>query len=83
MAWARIKTLMEYATIRAPFDGVITERFIDPGDFVRSATEGATKALLWIAKTDRIRLSLEIPEMDSASVKVAAAVLRRPFTTPR
>ena len=71
---ARIKTLMEYATIRAPFDGVITERFIDPGDFVRSATGGAVKALLWIAKTDRIRLSLEIPEMDSSSVKVGTPV---------
>ncbi|MCH8912559.1 MAG: efflux RND transporter periplasmic adaptor subunit [Planctomycetes bacterium] len=71
---ARIKTLMEYATIRAPFDGVITERFIDPGDFVRSATEGAVEPLLWIAKTDRIRLSLEIPEMDSASVKVGTPV---------
>ncbi len=71
---ARIKTLMEYATIRAPFDGVITERFIDPGDFVRSATQGAVKALLWIAKTDRIRLSLEIPEMDSAFVKVGTPV---------
>ncbi len=70
----RIKTLMEYATIRAPFDGVITERFIDPGDFVRSATEGAAKTLLWIAKTDRIRLSLEIPEMDSSFVKVGTPV---------
>jgi len=71
---AKIKTLMEYATITAPFDGVITERFIDPGDFVRSATEGAVNPLLWIAKTDRIRLSLEIPEMDSTSVKVGTPV---------
>ncbi len=71
---ARIKTLMKYATIRAPFDGVITERFIDPGDFVRSATEGAAEPLLFIAKTDRIRLSLEIPEMDSLSVKVGTPV---------
>ena len=71
---ARINTLMEYATIRAPFDGVITERFIDPGDFVRSATEGAVKPLLWIAKIDRIRLSLEIPEMDSSFVKVGTPV---------
>ncbi len=71
---ARIETLMKYATIRAPFDGVITERFIDPGDFVRSATEGAVEPLLWIAKTDRIRLSLEIPEMDSSYVKVGTPV---------
>lgn len=71
---ARIKTLMKYATIRAPFDGVITERFIDPGDFVRSATEGAAEPLLLIAKMDRIRLSLEIPEIDSSSVKIGTPV---------
>ncbi len=71
---ARIKTLMKYAIIRAPFDGVITERFVDHGDFVRSATEGAAGPLLSVAKTDRIRLSLEIPEPDSPFVKVGTPV---------
>ena len=47
MAWeitgvAKLKTLMGYAKITAPFDGVITERFVDHGDFVRSAAGGAT-----------------------------------------
>ena len=71
---ARIKTLMGYASITAPFDGVITERFVDHGDFVRSAAQGSASPLLAIAKTDRIRLSLEIPEPDAPFVKVGTPV---------
>ena len=70
----RLKTLMSYATVRAPFDGVITERHVDPGAFVRSAAEGETKPLLTLAVTDRLRLSLEIPESDVASVQVGTPV---------
>ena len=71
---ARIKTLMDYSRIVAPFDGVITERFVDHGDFVRSASEGAAAPLLTIAKTDRIRLSLAIPEPDAPFVKIGTPV---------
>ena len=71
---ARINTLMAYARITAPFDGVIIERFVDHGDFVRSATEGNVGPLLTVAKIDRIRLSLEIPEPDAPFVKVGTPV---------
>ena len=70
----RLETLMNYATIRAPFDGVITSRNVDPGAFVRSAADGATTPLLAIAKVDRLRLVLEIPESDAASVTVGTAL---------
>ena len=66
---ARLQTLMGYAAIRAPFDGVITDRLVDPGAFVRSAAEGATTSLLRIAQIDRIRLALDIPEPDAPFVR--------------
>ncbi len=71
---ARIKTLMAYARISAPFDGVIIERFVDHGDFVRSAAQGNVGPLLTVAKTDRIRLSLEIPEPDAPFVTIGTPV---------
>lgn len=71
---ARIRTLMEYATLRAPLDGVITERFVHPGAFVRSAADGATTPLLSIARTDKLRLALEIPESDASFVRVGTGV---------
>lgn len=71
---SRLKTLMEYASIRAPFDGVITIRGVDHGTFVRSAAEGTTMPLLRIAKTDVIRVVLEIPESDSQFVHIGTQV---------
>ena len=61
---ARMRTLLEYATITAPFDGVITARNFDPGAFVRSAADGQTQPLFALAKTDKIRLVIHIPEPD-------------------
>ena len=71
---ARLKTLMDYATIRAPFDGVITDRLVDPGAFVRSAADGTTTPMLAIATADRLRLVLEIPESDASFVRVGTDV---------
>jgi HlyD family secretion protein len=71
---ARVRTLMGYATIKAPFEGVITERLVDPGAFVRSAAEGTTQPMLSISRVDFIRLALEIPESDAPWIRVGTKV---------
>ena len=71
---ARLQTLMKYAQIRAPFDGMITRRNVDHGAFVRSAAEGTTESLLQIAKIDRVRIVMEIAEGDVAYVRPGTAV---------
>lgn len=71
---ARLRTLMGYVTVRAPFTGVITERMVDPGAFVRSAAEGTTGSLLRIADVSRIRLVLRIPEVDAPFIKIGTEV---------
>jgi RND family efflux transporter MFP subunit len=70
----RLETLMNYATITAPFDGVITARWVDPGAFVRSAAEGTTTPLLTIANVSYIRVVLEIPESDVLFVRKGTEV---------
>lgn len=67
---ARLMTLMRYATIRAPFDGIIIKRMVDPGAFVRSAAEGTTTPLLTVANASYIRLALDIPENDTPYVRI-------------
>lgn len=71
---ARLKTLMKYATVRAPFDGVITDRLVDPGAFVRSAVQGNTSALFTLAQVHWLRLSLDVPESDVPFVRVDTPV---------
>ena len=51
--------IQNYLTIRAPFNGVITKRSVDPGHFVGGSTE---MSLFTLEKTDRLRIRVHIPE---------------------
>ncbi|HEX6994093.1 MAG TPA: efflux RND transporter periplasmic adaptor subunit [Gammaproteobacteria bacterium] len=72
---AEIEAQMAYATIEAPFDGVVTARTIDPGDMVYQASspKGSDQPLLRVAKVDVIRLKTYIPERESAWVDIGDA----------
>src|SRR5689334_10418471 len=58
---------LEYTVIKAPFDGVVTLRTIDPGDMVYQASspKGKAEPLLRVAKVDVIRVKTFVPERDS------------------
>ncbi len=59
--------LLSYATLRAPFDGVITERNLDTGHLVQpSGTSG--KPLFVVVKADTVRIFLDVPEADAGFV---------------
>jgi membrane fusion protein, multidrug efflux system len=55
--------------IRAPFAGIIAERFIEVGQYVRQDTKVAT-----IFSVDPIRLALAVPEAEVAKVSEGAVV---------
>jgi len=61
---------LRYGKITAPYDGVITRRLVHPGAFIQSGTTGKADPLFTIARVDRMRIVTEIPETDSAWVKV-------------
>ena len=67
---AEIEAAMNYATIEAPFDGIVTSRTIDPGDMVYQASspKGGDQPLLRVAKLDVIRVKTYVPERESAWV---------------
>jgi HlyD family secretion protein len=67
---ARAKTMLGYAEIKAPFDGVVTQRSIDTGHFVQPAGGAAAKPLLTVARLDKVRVFIDVPEMDAALVDV-------------
>lgn len=57
---AETQSLRELAALRAPFAGVVTERWVDPGDL---AQPGVTK-LLQLMKADPVRVRIAVPETD-------------------
>jgi RND family efflux transporter MFP subunit len=73
---AEIEAEMAYATIEAPFGGVVTARTIDPGDMVYEASspKGGDQPLLRVAKVDVIRVKTYVPERDSRWVDIGDPV---------
>jgi multidrug efflux pump subunit AcrA (membrane-fusion protein) len=58
----RAQTLADYAKLTAPFDGVIVERKVDPGDFVQNATTGQSEPLLTVARVDVVTVVMKVPD---------------------
>ena len=58
-------TMLGDAHIRAPFDGVIGERFVSVGQYVQPSTRVAS-----LYSPDPLRLSLTVPEANIAAVTV-------------
>jgi RND family efflux transporter MFP subunit len=67
---ARSRVITGFSRIDAPFDGVITARYFHPGAFIRSAAEGSTDALLTVMRTDRMRVVVQVPDLDVAFLDV-------------
>jgi RND family efflux transporter MFP subunit len=74
VAHARLEqtaTLMKYSRLAAPFSGVITQRFVDPGAFIPAPTSGGVTqaaAILTIADFHTIRVQVAVPELEAALV---------------
>lgn len=72
----KFRTLLEYARITAPFDGIVTERYADKGALIQAGTSSSTQALPLIRLSDNHRLRLVFPVSVSsvANVRTGAAV---------
>ncbi|HLJ92923.1 MAG TPA: efflux RND transporter periplasmic adaptor subunit [Gemmataceae bacterium] len=66
---AQVQTMLGYRTIRAPFDGVVTQRPVDTGHFVQPATGPNSQPLFVVVRTDLLRIRVEVPEVDAAWVE--------------
>jgi RND family efflux transporter MFP subunit len=70
---SRQKTLLQYGELRAPYAGVVTERNVVRGDFVQPATAMTAKPLLTLARSDVVRVFVDVPEMESPWVETGRA----------
>lgn len=62
-------TTLGYTRLRAPFDGVVTERKVDPGAL---ATPGTP--LLTIEKSGRLRLEVSVDESLLSTIRIGASI---------
>jgi RND family efflux transporter MFP subunit len=57
----KYQTLAAYTRITAPFDGVITRRYADPGALIQAGTSSDTQSLPLVRVSDNYRLRLDFP----------------------
>jgi RND family efflux transporter MFP subunit len=69
----RAEAMLGYAKIRAPYDGVVTWRKVNTGDFVQPAG-GPGDWLFRVARLDPVRVVVAVPEADAELVKEKAQV---------
>jgi len=70
----RLQDLQSFQKIYAPFDGVITARNIDVGALINAGSNGTGKELFHIAATGRMRVYVQVPEVNSPAARPGAPV---------
>jgi membrane fusion protein, multidrug efflux system len=60
--------MRDYTKVRAPYDGIVTARFADPGALIQVATSSATTAipLFTIMDLNTVRVYANVPQDESA-----------------
>jgi RND family efflux transporter MFP subunit len=87
-ARAKAEAMLEYTKIVAPFNGVVTRRYADPGAMIQAGTSSHSQArpVVRLSQLDKLRLSVPIPVSLAPSVgpgqnvEIRVDVLKRVFS---
>jgi RND family efflux transporter MFP subunit len=71
---ARLKTLLQYATITAPFAGVVTRRYANTGSLVQAGTSSQATPVVRLSENGLLRLDLPVPESAVPQVHLGESV---------
>jgi RND family efflux transporter MFP subunit len=72
----RVISMVQYATITAPYSGVVTMRYADTGSLIPAGTaEGLNQAVVRLAQSDVLRLRMPVPERDVPLVHEGSVVM--------
>jgi len=66
------KTMLKYSKLTAPFGGIVTQRFVDPGAFISAPTGGGVTpaaAIVTIADFQIVRVQASVPEVEASFIK--------------
>ncbi len=76
---AKIRTMLDYTRIVAPFDGVVAQRLVNRGDFLQAASSGRTTPLFTVQRVDVIRVFCNVPESDVTRLRVGLRANVKPY----
>lgn len=83
--FARVKTMLAYTQVTAPFAGVITKRYANTGSMIQAGTASQTQAMpvVRLSENSLLRLILPVPESDVSLVHVGQGLTVRVPTLNR
>jgi RND family efflux transporter MFP subunit len=72
----RVKTMIDYTRVTAPFAGVITRRYADTGSMIQAGTASQTQAMpvVKLSENSKLRLILPVPESAVPTVRIGQQV---------
>jgi RND family efflux transporter MFP subunit len=58
----RLRNIVDYQSVVAPFDGIITARYIDVGSLINNGGGALDPALFEIVQSDKLRVYVRVPQ---------------------
>jgi RND family efflux transporter MFP subunit len=73
---AKVRTLMDYTRVSAPFNGVVTKRYADKGSMIQAGTSSQSQAMpvVRLSENNLLRLILPVPESAVPTVHIGQRV---------
>ncbi len=69
LAVIKAQAQLEMTQLRAQFDGVVTQRNFDEGEYVSANETGLRRPLLTVVRTDSVRVVVNVLETDISAIK--------------
>ena len=71
------ESMLKYARVVAPFDGIITKRYVDPGAYIpvpNAASTPEAAAIVNLTNFKTVRLQVAVPETEATRVKIGQPI---------
>ena len=69
VAQDHVQTLLQYTKIRAPYDGIVTQRKVNTRDFVQPGAGNKGAYLFVVEKINPVRVFINVQEMDAVWIR--------------
>jgi multidrug efflux pump subunit AcrA (membrane-fusion protein) len=79
---SQAQVMLDYGQIKAPYDGVITQRNVSPGDYLQAGGGTGGRPLFVLEQTDPVRVFVGVPELAAGFIKDQDTALIRIQAVP-
>jgi membrane fusion protein, multidrug efflux system len=69
----RLEELVSFGRVLAPFDGVITQRFLEVGNLVNGSSAAGAQPLFHLMQIDPILVLADVPQVSASSIALGQA----------